>query len=133
MKIDIYSIMIIALSIMFVLIAFYLWLKYGKDDKVVETIEFYPPKGFNSAEIGYMYKGYVDDSTIISLLIYLANKGYLKIEQTKKQDSFNNKGFRFVKLKEYDGDNENERMFFDGLFENGRFLATEKLLYNRFY
>ncbi len=133
MKIDIYSIMIITLSIMFVLIAFYLWLKYGKDDKVVETIEFYPPKGFNSAEIGYMYKGYVDDSTIISLLIYLANKGYLKIEQTKKQDSFNNKGFRFVKLKEYDGDNENERMFFDGLFENGRFLATEKLLYNRFY
>ena len=133
MKIDIYSIMIIALSIMFVLIAFYLWLKYGKDDKAVETIEFYPPKGFNSAEIGYMYKGYVDDSTIISLLIYLANKGYLKIEQTKKQDSFNNKGFRFVKLKEYDGDNENERMFFDGLFENGRFLATEKLLYNRFY
>ena len=39
MKIDIYSIMIMAISIMFVLITFYLWLKYGKEDNDMEVIE----------------------------------------------------------------------------------------------
>lgn len=53
MKIDIYSIMIMAISIMFVLITFYLWLKYGKEDNDMEVIEeFYPPKECNSLENG---------------------------------------------------------------------------------
>lgn len=46
------------------------------------------------------------------LLIELASKGYLKIEQfgepdfTKQKDSF-----RIFKLKEYDGNNENEKNY----------------------
>ena len=54
MKIDIYSIMIMAISIMFVLITFYLWLKYGKEDNDMEVIEeFYPPKECNSFIISF--------------------------------------------------------------------------------
>lgn len=61
MKIDIYSIMIMAISIMFVFITFYLWLKYGKEDNDMGVIEeFYPPKECNSLEAGYIYKGYVE-------------------------------------------------------------------------
>ena len=133
-KIDIYSIIIIAISMCFILVALLLWLEYGKDDKVIETVEFYPPEGFNSAEIGYIYKGSVDNASIISLLIYLANKGYLKIEQIEDQGLFKKtKGFRFIKLKEYDGNNENEQMFLEGLFSYGRTSVTATLLYDEFY
>ena len=55
------------------------------------------------------------------MLIYLANKGYLKIEETEEQGLFSkSKGFRITKIKEYDGDNESERLFFYGLFQGSR-------------
>lgn len=118
MKIDIYSIMIIAISIMFVLITFYLWLKYGKEDNDMEVIEeFYPPKECNSLEAGYIYKRYIEKKDVVSLLIYLANKGYLKIEQTTDQGIFKkSKGFRIIKIKEYEGNNEIEKIFLEELF-----------------
>ena len=118
MKIDIYSIMIMAISIMFVLITFYLWLKYGKEDNDMEVIEeFYPPKECNSLETGYIYKRYIDKKDVESLLIYLANKGYLKIEQTTDQGIFKkSKGFRIIKIKEYEGNNEIEKIFLEELF-----------------
>ena len=50
--------------------------------------EFYPPKKCNSLEAGYIYKRYINKKDVVSLLIYLANKGYLKIEQTTDQGIF---------------------------------------------
>lgn len=117
LNLDLYSIGAIILSVVGVLIADVLWVKYGKDDKVVETVEFYPPEGYNSAEIGFLYKGEADDQCVISLLIYLANKGYLKIEQTEEKVLFSKeKSFKITKLKDYDGNNKLEEMFLEGLF-----------------
>lgn len=105
------------LPIIFILICFMLWNKYGKDDKVIETVEFYPPEGFNSAEVGFLYKGQVENKDITSLLIYLANKGYVKISETDEKSLFSKtKGFKITKVKEYDGDNINEKLFLKGLF-----------------
>lgn len=116
-NIDIFSVFVIILCAIFVLIADRLWAKYGKDDQVIETVEFYPPEGYNSAEVGFLYNGSADTKSVISLLIYLANQGYLKIEETEEQGIFKkSKGFRITKIKEYDGNNVYERMFFDGLF-----------------
>lgn len=61
------------------LISVLLWYLYGKDDNVIETVEFYPPEGYNSLEIGFLYKGKADNKDVTSLLIHLANKGYLRI------------------------------------------------------
>lgn len=117
MNLDVYSIGAIIMSVIGVLLADVLWTKYGKDDKVIETVEFYPPEGYNSAEIGFLYKGEADDQCVISLLIYLANKGYLKIEQTEEKVLFSKeKSFKITKLKDYDGNNKLEEMFLDGLF-----------------
>lgn len=50
-------------------------------------------------------------------MIYLANKGYLKITEFEEQSLFvKTKAFKLTKLKEYDGNNENERLFLSGLF-----------------
>lgn len=120
-KIDTFSMYVIAVCIIFVLIAYIAWTKYGKDDEVIETVEFYPPEGYNSAEAGFLYKGSAETEGIISLLIYLANQGYLKIEEIEEFGLFKkNKSFKITKLKDYTGNNEYERLFFEGLFKCSR-------------
>ena len=105
------------IPIIFLLISLLLWYKFGRDDKVIETVEFYPPEGFNSLEVGFLYNGEADSQDVISLLIYLANKGYIKIAETDEKQLFTKtKGFKITKLKEYDGINENEKLFLNGLF-----------------
>lgn len=131
--VDFVSIGIIGLCIASIVVAYILWAKYGKDDEVVETVEFYPPEDYNSAEIGFLYKGNAEKKDVVSLLIYLANKGYLKIEETEKKSIFSrSKGFKITKLKDYDGKNESERIFFNGLFVD-QDSVTDSDLYDSFY
>jgi len=136
--------------ILFVTIGYLIWKKYGKDEQVVETVEFYPPEGLNSLEVGFMYKGKAENQDVISLLIYLADKGYIKISQLEEKYLISvTKGFKITKLREYDGNNINEQIFLDGLFNKKRtFLlygneyninnsnsnvVTSVDLYNKFY
>ncbi len=127
-NVDMYSIAVIIFSLACVLIADRLWAKYGKDKEVIETVEFYPPEGYNSAEVGFLYNGEADTKGVISLLIYLANKGYLKIEETEQNGLFSTfKSFKITKLKEYDGNNENEKIFFNGLFKNTNNINMAKV------
>ncbi len=109
------------LSAIFIVISFVLWVDYGKDDKVVETVEFYSPDGYNSAELNYMYHGGVTTSGVTSLLIHLANKGYVKIIEE------GNNSFAIKRLKDYDGDNEVEKIFFRDLFDNKDIARKEDL------
>ena len=128
---DIYSIVVIGLCALFVLIADRIWSKYGKDAGIVETVEFYPPESYNSAEIGFLYKGYADKKDVISLLVYLASKGYLKIDNMEKDGLLSkSKSFKITKLKDYDGHNEYEKVFFDGLFgcAKGTLIKTSDLM-----
>lgn len=105
------------IPILFLMISLLLWYKYGRDDQVIETVEFYPPSGFNSLEVGFLYKGKAENQDVISLLIYLANQGYIKIAETEEKSLFSkSKGFKITKLKEYDGNNINEQIFLNGLF-----------------
>ena len=61
-------------------------------------------------------------------MIYLANKGYIKITETEEKSLFTkSKGFKITKIKDYDGTNEEERLFFQGLFENARSKSEEKI------
>ncbi len=132
---------IFAIPVIFVFISLILWYKYGKEDETVETVEFYPPNGLNSLEVGYIYKGEVTNKDVISLLIDLANKGYIKIEEYKEDEgskvlSSKNKGFKVIKLKEYDGNNEIEKKFINGLFKKfagvGEEVTSDALNY-KFY
>lgn len=116
---DLMMIISFLVPILFMLLTVVMWLKFGKDEHVFETVEFYPPKGFNSAEVGFLYKGKAENNDVISLLIYLANKGYLKISEFEEHSLFvKSKAFKLTKLKDYDGDNENERIFLTGLFNS---------------
>lgn len=110
------------------IITIFLWYKFGKDEKVIETVEFYPPEGFNSLEIGYLYKGEATSEDVTSLLVYLANKGYIKIREKEQKSFFSNtNNFEIIKLKEYDGDNDNEREFIKGLFKDCSFIKVSNV------
>ncbi len=109
-----------------------IWFIYGRDEEVKETIEFYPPKGLNSLEVGFMYRGKCEDIDAISLLVYLATKGYIKLEYIKEKDEY-----ILYKLKEYDEKNELEEMFLKGLFKrktiaNGKTFVKSEDIKNDF-
>ncbi len=76
------------ISMIVILLTIYvirLWFKYGKDyEKRIPTVEFYAPDDLSSAEIGYIYNNrHVSKKLTISLIIELASKGYIKIDEIK--------------------------------------------------
>ena len=123
----------IIVSSLFLLISCFLWYKFGKDDKVIETVEFYPPEGLNSLDVGFLYKGYINNKDIISLLIYLASKGYIKIIEEKKSQFFRYNDFKIIRLKKYDGNDVNEEIFFNNLFLTDDGYLNETTLFNLCY
>lgn len=130
---DIKAYILIIFPIIFTFITIILWYIYGKDEKVVETVEFYPPDNLNSLEIGMLYNGKAKEKDVISFMIYLANKGYIHIEEIEERKLFSNKNsFKITKIKEYDGSDINEKSFLDGLFKEKEIVTSEDL-YNKFY
>ncbi len=120
-NLDLMTGVILFVPILFMLLTVCMAFGRGKYEKASETVEFYPPKGFNSAEIGFLYKGRANKKDVISLLIYLANKGYIKIVEAEEQSSFSkSKAFKVIKLKDYDGEDEIERKFLAGLFRKSK-------------
>ena len=128
-KLNVWDYLVYIIPIIFLGISILFWYHFGRDDEIVETIEFYPPNGYNSLEIGYLYKGSADTKDVTSLLIYLANKGFLEIEEGSSKTDF-----KIKKLKEYNGNNTYEQMFFTYLFKNAKNNeVTASSLYNKFY
>jgi hypothetical protein len=126
--------LLILVPLISLLVIFILWFRYGKDRRVTETVEFYPPEHMNSLDIACAYKGRANEKDVMSLLIYLASKGYLRIEEEdEKGILFKTRPFTVTKLKEYDGTDRNEKLFFDGLFAcagpKADRVSSEKLEY----
>jgi len=108
----------IFLPILFVIITLLLWRIYGKDNKVIEPISFYPPEEINSAELALLYNGKVYKDDVISLLPFLANRGYIKISKIEVETFLGlSQSYNLTKLKDYDGKDANERSFIASLFK----------------
>ena len=104
------------------LFSFLLFLFFGRDPRVVRTVEFYPPEGISPAEVGYIVDGMVDQKDLVSLVIYFAEKGYLTIEELE------DKSFVLRKEKELPETAKTyEYTFFDGLFKEGDSVMLEDL------
>lgn len=108
--------------------------------KPVITVEFGPPAGLTSADVGYVIDGITETRDVISLLIYWASRGYLKIveiaapaaaDDEKRKKKPRSAGVVFVKLKDLPTNaKEYEKLMFDKLFENGPRVSTNELRYN---
>ena len=109
--------LMIAIPAIVLAVVLIIWLKFGKDKKVIETVEFYPPEGMNSLEVSYWYNGKVEKKEIVAILIELANEGFIEINEDSN-DAY------IHRLRNYDGDDEDKRQLFDSLFKNGKLKGT---------
>lgn len=103
------------------LIVFALWFIFGRDAKVIKTVEFYPPYNYNSVEMAFNYKGKLSNKDISSMVVYLASKGYIKIiDNTPKDKKISERSkdmyITLEKAKVYTGNNSLEEEFIWGLF-----------------
>nr|MBP3598110.1 DUF2207 domain-containing protein [Eubacterium sp.] len=117
----------VGIGIFTVLYAFVLWWKVGRDEPVDIRLECYPPDGMNSLDVAFVYKGKVESEDVVSLVVYLAQKGYIEIREGDSEEDFVLK-----RQKKYDGKNEYERMFMNGLFHK-RSTVRRADLVNSFY
>ncbi len=127
----------IALLAAMAVVGFLFWRRYGVDPQIVETEEFYPPEGLGPAEVGYLADGEVKGSHVISMLLSLADKGYLKIVETEEPTGLRKKlkpQFQIEQVKEYNGNTIGEKAFMDGLFKTDkRSVVKMSELKNTFY
>ncbi len=103
----------IGIIIILTLIAYLLWFVFGRDKHITPIVSFEPPKNTNSAELEINCYGCSSERGIKSLIYYLESKGYLKIEKL-------NNNYVLKKLKPYDGNDEVEKVFFDGIFSENK-------------
>ena len=83
----------------------------GRDEPVYPSIQYYPPDDLDSAAVGYIVDGSVSDQDVISLIVYWADKGYMKILEDKGEK------ITFVKMKDLpENAPDYERKIFDGIF-----------------
>lgn len=118
-----------------VLIAvFVLWFKFGRDKKVIEVVEFYPPDHMSSLDVAFWKSGMITGRDTIPLMIELANEGYIKINQTEQKKLIGSKtDFVIERVKQtYNGHDRCKYVFFNGLFKN-KTSVTSKDLQNKFY
>lgn len=102
-----------------------MWVLYGRDRHLVKTLEFYPPDDLTPGEVGYLVDGTVDKRDVISTIVYLADKGYMEIEEiNKKHDNV----YRFIATGvPVDAEPSYIRSIYNGIFSNGKDerLSTE--------
>lgn len=63
------------------LIGIVLWILYGRTEKPIPVIQFYPPQGTTPLEVGYMFDGQVDAYDMTAMLIYWADQGYVRFRE----------------------------------------------------
>lgn len=119
---------------------FVMWRKYGRDPVYPETLEFYPPDGITAPEAAYLSKESVSKAEVVSIMLTLADKGYLKIHEFEEEESEEKKRrkkkektvYEIEKIRDYDEDVIGEKEFMEGLFSDGDKVRAEDLE-NEFY
>ena len=113
----IFSLLICLITISISIGSIIAWKRYDTNTvKRVETVEFYAPDDLDPAQVGYIYGEDNIRKLTVSLLVSLASKGYISIEE------LNNKKYNIVNIGK--GKNNlkslsiNEQLVYQELFKN---------------
>lgn len=118
--------LIICSSIILIsIICFFIWKNNGKDNtKYSQTVEFYPPEGLDPAQLGFIYGETSMKKLATSLIISLAHKGYINIEEIDKTCKIDNIGLS-KKLKAL---SITEQILYEEMFHNkGNSITTNQI------
>lgn len=120
---------------MFILtgISFLVWYFVGRDDHVTPVVNFYPPQNMTSADVEVAYAGEASTKGLVSMIFWLADKGYLKIKTDPAE------GFTITKVKDFipEPGQDNAAEFMDVLVPcgtaNSGFLSHSSSFYKNCY
>ena len=122
---------IILLPLISLLLAVYSWFKYARGNKYKSKIVSNPPYGYDPAETGFLYNGFSKDHDIVSVLIKLANDGYLMFEEADDGYKLERpNSFKIIKLKKYRGSNAIQKLLFEKLFSKSESIEIKDIEYN---
>ncbi len=105
------NILLLIIPIIAFAVSIYLTKKYKHEKLQISENILSLPNEFDSAEMAYLYKGEIKAKDLFTLVVKLANDGYISIKNFTSH-------FKIKKEKEYDKDNAAQKIIFDGLFQN---------------
>lgn len=115
---------VLAVTFVVLILTAGLFIKFGRDEKIIPSIQYQPPEGLDSAAVGYVIDGSVDVKDVISLILYWADRGYLRIEEKKKGK------VSLYKLQDIPEDAPNyQKYMFDNLFKKKDCVKISSLKY----
>ncbi len=99
------------------LISYLMWYLYGKDLKTKIDKTAVLPRTINPIDIALIYNEKITKDDVINLLIYLATKGYIKIEENDKHE------FTLTRTNSYKGKDYRESLFIKKLFKKEKTVS----------
>ncbi len=113
----------------FIAIFYWIWYKYGKDDRVVTTTSYFPPSGIDPAMAGFLIDDDEDTQDLIALIPYWGSRGIIAMEQIPKEGWFGKDDTKLKKLRPLpDGAPDYEIEIFKGLFGNAKSSEPKEIL-----
>lgn len=118
---DKYGLSAMIISGIFTIIMATVFFLFGKDDPLVESVEFHAPSGMTSAEVGVIIDGIANDGDVVSLILDWGRRGLINIVDEEESLTLVKKADLEPTARSY------ERVMFDKLFSNGDEVDIESL------
>ncbi|SRX55506.1 DUF2207 domain-containing protein [Aequorivita sp. CIP111184] len=108
---------------------YWVWNKYGKDDRVVATTSYFPPNGVDPAMAGFLVDDKADTPDLISLIPYWGARGIIKMEQVPKKGWLAKDDTKLTQLRPLpEGAPDYEEKIFKGLFGSSSSAIEKEVL-----
>ena len=104
------------------LILVYCYFRFSKGNNLKLEFSKTPPNNLDILELSFLLKGFITDNDIVSLLICLANEGYINFIGNKEN-------FTIIKVKEYKENNLVKKILMKKLFSEKNELELRDIKY----
>ena len=118
------------IAVLLAILSLAVWAFFGKDNPTISIVSFAPPKGFDAPKTSTVFNENAGDDILPVLILDLASKGYIKIEEQKGILPFDI-NYNIYKVKEYDKDNFEIREIFNAMFGPFNKTSTKDLAESR--
>ena len=113
----------LALPVIAFVLFFWVWKRWGKDERITIQTEYYPPDNISPSLSGYLIDDKLNRRDLTALVPYWGAGGYLMVKETENKLLFGlikNSEYEFIKLKDLPTDAKLfEKTLFNGIFESG--------------